>query len=236
MPAQPAAVAGRPAARAGGLHPRTAGDQAVGAGRGKVTLCLTACSLCPLGLSVTSFYNCLQSFCGDSPTISYSCRRDALPELLASVRRRLARFTAEQLRELDDFAQEAGLQVGAAGLFGGCAAARRRCMAWSLYVQTHSNRPALREPVMCRWHCLALPHTSAYLSAHAPTLLAGRGAANLHSGRRGRRGAVTGRRGRSCWQRRRGHAVCGAAAEPGAAGGRHGRHSRQGLAGCWLGQ
>lgn len=111
MPAQPAAVAGRPAARAGGLHPRTAGDQAVGAGRGKVTLCLTACSLCPLGLSVTSFYNCLQSFCGDSPTISYSCRRDALPELLASVRRRLARFGAEQLRELDDFAAEAGLQV-----------------------------------------------------------------------------------------------------------------------------
>ncbi|PRW45378.1 hypothetical protein C2E21_6062 [Chlorella sorokiniana] len=36
-------------------------------------------------------------------------KRDALPELLAGVRRRLARFTAEQLRELDDFAQDTGL-------------------------------------------------------------------------------------------------------------------------------
>ncbi|KAI7842450.1 hypothetical protein COHA_004089 [Chlorella ohadii] len=38
-------------------------------------------------------------------------KRDALPELLAGVRRRLARFMAEQLRELDEFAEEAGLTV-----------------------------------------------------------------------------------------------------------------------------
>lgn len=42
-------------------------------------------------------------------------KRDELPTVLADARRKLARAHAEQLRELEEFAEEAGMQVGARG-------------------------------------------------------------------------------------------------------------------------
>lgn len=52
-------------------------------------------------------------------------RRDELPAALASVRRQLQRFLAEQVRELEALAEEAGWEVRLPAVAGGCGRAGR---------------------------------------------------------------------------------------------------------------